>query len=149
MSKFIGRKRELYELAEEYAARRASLVVVGGRLRIGKTSLIEKFSQPYTFHKFMGLAPFPGMTAQTQRDEFSRKLMEEFDLFGIKNDDWATLFTILARQIARKSAVILLDEISWMAFDDNSFLSKLKTIWDDYFSKNEKLMLVLCGSVSS
>jgi len=43
----------------------------------------------------------------------------------------------------------LLDEISWMAIDDPSFPSKLKTIWDDCFSKNAKLMLVLCGSVSS
>lgn len=36
-----------------------------------------------------------------------------------------------------------------MAFDDPTFLAKLKTAWDDYFSKNPELTLILCGSVSS
>ncbi len=149
MTTFIGRSRELCELKEEYSAKRASLVVLNGRRRIGKTSLIEEFSKPFSLYKFTGLAPFPGITAQDQRNEFVRKLEEEFKLFGIKNDDWATLFTVLAKQVADKEAIILLDEISWMAIGDPGFLSKLKTIWDDCFSKNPKLMLVLCGSVSS
>ena len=149
MVQFIGRERELRELAQEYATNRASLVVISGRRRIGKTALIEQFGQSYTLYKFTGLAPSSGMTTQVQRDEFSRILETEFDLFGIKNDDWATLFILLARQVANKKVVILFDEISWMAHQDSSFLSKLKTVWDDYFSKNAKLMLVLCGSVSS
>ncbi len=149
MNKFIGRERELRELKEEHETNHASLVVVSGRRRIGKTSLIEAFGQKHTFYKFTGLAPSPGMTAHSQRNEFSRKLEEAFDLFGIKNDDWGTLFTVLAKKTADTEVIILLDEISWMAHGDNSFLSKLKTVWDDYFSKNTKLMLVLCGSVSS
>lgn len=149
MAKFIGRVRELRELEHEFTANRASLVVVSGRRRIGKTALIEQFGHSRPFYKFTGLAPFPEMTAQMQRNEFSRKLQELFNLYAIKDEDWATLFTILAKEVADKEAIILFDEISWMAYNDSSFLSKLKTIWDDYFSKNKKLMLILCGSVSS
>src|SRR5438034_1198444 len=132
MDQFIGREQELRELKEENAANRTSLVVVSGRRRIGKTTLIEAFSQSLILYKFTGLAPFPGMSAQSQRDEFCRKLEEIFGLFGIRNDDWGTLFTVLAKKVENMEVVILFDEISWMAYGDNSFLSKLKTVWDDY-----------------
>ncbi len=149
MTVFIGREPELQGLEEEFSANRASLVVLNGRRRIGKTSLIEEFSKPYTLYKFTGLAPFPGITGEDQRKEFVRKLQESFGLYGISSDDWATLFTLLAKQVEGQKVIILFDEISWMAIGDASFLSKLKTIWDDFFSKNDQLMLVLCGSVSS
>ena len=47
-----------------------------------------------------------------------------------------------------KRAVVLLDEISWMAYYDKTFPEVLKTAWDDLFKKHSKLVLVLCGSVS-
>lgn len=36
-----------------------------------------------------------------------------------------------------------------MATRDKTFLGKLKNAWDLYFSKNPKLILILCGSISS
>src|SRR6185312_13393374 len=85
----------------------------------------------------------------TQRDEFSRLLSQQTGLPKITSDDWGTLLQLLARETSRGRAIILLDEISWMAHGDPTFLSKLKTAWDVHFSKNPKLMLILCGSVSS
>ena len=126
MKSFVGRKRELYELAAEYQTNRASLVVIKGRRRIGKTTLIEHFSQGKNFYKFTGLAPHVGMTAQTQRNEFCRKLEEFFQLFAIKNDDWATLFTVLAKQVADQHAIILFDKISWLADGDSTIKLILK-----------------------
>ena len=41
MTKFIGRERELADVNAEFSARRPSLVVVYGRRRIGKSTLLQ------------------------------------------------------------------------------------------------------------
>lgn len=42
---FIGRKRELRELEERYQSGRFEMGVIYGARRIGKTSLLKKFSE--------------------------------------------------------------------------------------------------------
>ena len=42
-----------------------------------------------------------------------------------------------------------MDEISWMGKFDPSFPGELKYAWDNRFAKKPKLIVVLCGSVSS
>jgi uncharacterized protein len=54
MTSFIGRKREL-QLLEELFERIASLAVVKGRWRIGKTRLIEEFAKKHKFIALSGL----------------------------------------------------------------------------------------------
>ena len=36
----------------------------------------------------------------------------------------------------------------WIAGKDPDFLGKLKIAWDQHFSKNSELILILCGSIS-
>jgi AAA+ ATPase superfamily predicted ATPase len=147
---FIGRKNELKALNNLLHRQSTSLVVVKGRRRIGKSQLINKFAEGKTFYQFTGLPPNKkGITAQMQRDEFSRQMGEQFKLSGIKANDWGDLFTLVARYVENEPAVILLDEISWMGSKDKNFLGKLKIVWDTHFSKNPNLILVLCGSVST
>lgn len=148
-SVFFGRNQELSELADLLKLPCASLVVMNGRRRIGKSRLIKEFASKYTYYSFSGLPPHKDMVAQDQRDEFSRLLKEQLGLPGIHSNDWGDLFTVLAKQVQKGRVIILLDEISWMAYGDADFLGKLKSVWDMHFSHNAKLMLVLCGSVSS
>lgn len=42
-----------------------------------------------------------------------------------------------------------MDEASWMGHYDSTFPEVLKTAWDDLFSKHDKLVVVICGSVST
>jgi len=149
MENFIGRKQELLELKHVYEGRTASLVVIKGRRRIGKSRLIAEFASQYKFYPFMGLAPRKGQTAQDQRNEFIRQFIAHFGFYVSHEEDWGNLFSLLAKQTQKGSIIILFDEISWMASNDLDFLGKLKIIWDLEFSKNNKLMLILCGSVSS
>ena len=94
------------------------------------------------------LLPVNGITAQDQRDEFARKLREQFGIPEVTTDDWGQLFTFLAREVKNGRVILFLDEISWMASDDKTFLGKLKNVWEDHFAKNSKLILILCSSVS-
>ncbi len=149
---FVGRIKELNSLAKLLKKKNASLVVITGRRRIGKSRLIEEFANQnskYDFFRFSGLALTKEMTAQDQREEFARNLSKNFKLPKLKADDWGDLLDTLAEQCKKRKAIILLDEISWMGSKDQTFLPKLKNTWDLYFSKNSSLVLVLCGSVSS
>ncbi|MGH8295082.1 MAG: AAA family ATPase [Steroidobacteraceae bacterium] len=152
MNPFIGRAAELGELRSLGETPQSKLVIVEGRRRIGKSRLVEEFARGQRgrrFLQFVGLAPTPETTAQTQRDEFARQLSAQTDLPRLSSDDWATLFQLLGREVRRGRVLVLFDEISWMAHGDPTFLGKLKTAWDLHFSKSPRLMLILCGSVSS
>lgn len=138
MDGFIGRKQELAELKYVYEGRTASLVVIKGRRRIGKSRLIAKFASQYKFYPFMGLALRKGITAQDQRNEFIRQFKTHFGVFVDHEEDWGNLFSLLAKHTQTGNIIILFDEISWMASNDPDFLGKLKIIWDLQFSKNNK-----------
>jgi len=146
---FIGREAELQSLRDLLKKKMASLVVIKGRRRIGKTRLIEEFARGKRFLRFAGLAPAEAITSQDQRNEFSRLLSQQTHLPAIQTEDWGVLFSLLADQAKSGRVIILLDEITWIAHNDPLFLSKLKNAWELYFQKNTQLILVLCGSISA
>lgn len=148
-SPFIGRKTELSDLNLLLSKKSASLIVVRGRRRIGKSRLIEEFAKDKRFIQFSGIPPTEDITSQSQRDVFARQLGQQFGLPGLHATDWSDLFTLLANQTKEGRVVVLFDEISWMGSKDPTFLGKLKNAWDMEFKKNQELILVLCGSIST
>jgi len=146
---FVGRQNEIDQLNALLGKKQASLVVVKGRRRVGKSRLVQEFAQQKRFYKFVGLAPHPGIDAQDQRDAFAKKLAQYTGLPVVKTDDWSDLFTLLAREVRSGRVIVSLDEISWMAMGDDTFLPKLKNAWDDEFLNNSKLILIICSSIST
>jgi len=146
---FVGREEELKELSALLNKKSASLIVVRGRRRVGKSRLIEEFAKGKRFLPFAGIPITEKTTAQSQRDVFAGQLGENLNLQGVTATDWSTLFSLLAQSVRQGQVVILLDEISWMGSKDPDFLGKLKHAWDTAFKKNPQLILVLCGSVST
>lgn len=146
---FIGREDALEQLNSLLNKRVASLAVIRGRRRVGKSRLAEQFSEGMKFYRFSGLPPDSGVTAQDQRDEFALRLSLQCQTPEVQADDWSKLFFLLAQQVSGGRVIILFDEITWMAQDDPTFLSKLKNAWELYFCKNSKLILLFCGSVSA
>ncbi|MEN8236606.1 MAG: ATP-binding protein, partial [Pseudomonadota bacterium] len=149
MAAFIGRNTELSDLNRFLRKQTASLIVVKGRRRIGKSRLIEEFGKKERIYSFIGLPPGQETTAQSQRDDFVRQLSRFFHVPPLRGEDWSDLFYFLAMQVQEGRVIILLDEISWMGSKDPDFLGKLKSAWDLYFKKNDQLILILCGSISS
>ncbi|MDP6354223.1 MAG: AAA family ATPase [Planctomycetota bacterium] len=150
--RFIGRDYELETLQGLVEKQAASLVVITGRRRIGKSRLIEEFAErngKYRHASISALAPQPGITPELQKKAFAEQMQREMGMPPVQHADWLDLFTHLARATEKKKWIVLLDEISWMAKDDPEFLPKLKIAWDLHFKKNPKLILFLCGSVSS
>lgn len=146
---FTGRKQELDDLRGLLDKKSASLVVIRGRRRIGKSSLVDRFATGMTYFAFTGLPPEKDTTAKSQREEFARQLKVLLGLPGLKADDWGDLFTVLAKSLPKGKVIVMLDEITWMGSKDPTFLGKLKIVWDLYLSKMSNLILILCGSISS
>jgi len=146
---FVGRTKELARLKDLTNKRSASLVVVQGRRRIGKSRLVQEFAKDYRFLSFAGIAPNTNTDSQKQKDEFARQLSANLNYTALRSGDWADLFSSLARETSKGKVVILFDEISWMAEKSSDFLGKLKNTWDLEFKENPELILILCGSVSS
>ena len=139
IAKFIGRKEELQILKGLFNRRSASLIVIKGRRRIGKSRLLEEFSKAFQkSFKFSGLPPKKELeptTSQSQRDEFAIRLAKQTNTSDFNKDDWTELFWHLANYTKHGRVLIIFDEISWMGSKDPNFLGKLKNAWDLSFKK--------------
>lgn len=147
-----GRLNELNELNKLLLKETSSLVVVKGRRRIGKSTLIQFFGDQNKryFLEFSGLAPRFKQSNQDQINQFTFQFNQQFRLKKEPFKDWNEAFAELAKRINKKQkTIILFDEISWMGAHDPDFSGKLKIAWDSNFKKNKNLVLVLCGSVST
>lgn len=149
---FIGREDDVLELMALWRKRTSSLVVVSGRRRIGKSTLVERFADASKcrFVEIAGLAPDKEMTNQKQLDHFCERLSRQTGVPEVKVDGWAKAFDLLSAAVKGTArTVVFLDEISWMGHYDPSFAALLKDAWDLHFSKRPNLILVLAGSVSA
>ena len=146
---FVGREHEMRLLREFQKRRTAGLVVCRGRRRIGKSTLIEEFGKGQRFFEFYGLAPREGIANEHQLKHFGQLVGTAFGLPALRFDNWHEALSTLAGLTAKGKAIVLLDEISWLASRDRDFAGKLKGIWDTKFKKNDRLILILCGSVTS
>jgi uncharacterized protein len=86
-SQFIGREAEMTRLEGLLDKKSASLIVVRGRRRIGKSGLLAEFGKEMKSYFFSGNPPVRKTTAQTQRNDFARRL-ERAGVRGVKPDDW-------------------------------------------------------------
>ena len=148
---FFGRDYYLNRLKELLAKPIASVVTCRGRRRVGKSTLFEEFARRNgcRFLKIEGLAPKADIKDRDQRAAFGSQLALQADLPELVPDSWLKAFHLLNGVIRDDTwTVVLLDEISWMGHDAPEFPGDLRVAWDNYFKKHNRLILVLCGSVS-
>ncbi len=146
---FIGRKKELEGLRGLLRSKIASLAIIKGRRRIGKSRLAREFAKDFTHaYTFVGLAPTKGIVDHHQR-EFFMAQMEQQGVLQQSGQRWIDLFLDVATHCAHGRVLIIFDEISWMGSHDPTFLGQLKTAWDEHFSNNPELVLLLSGSQST
>ena len=149
---FYGRQDELSALNDLWLKASSSFVVCSGRRRVGKSTLVEEFASrsKCRFIEIVGLAPDVGLGNKSQIRNFCERLAAQTNTKPAMATCWAQAFDALAAAMKGTGRlVVFLDEISWMGAFDKSFPALLKTAWDTQFSKRDKLVFVVCGSVSS
>jgi len=151
MPLYVGREEETAELLQLQRKRGASLVVLKGRRRIGKSTFIRQCAKHFDhFLAFEGLAPRAGLTHREQLAAFAEQLAQQTSLPKVSIDNWPQALQLLSSVMpATGSTLLLLDEISWMSIGDRDFAGHLKSAWDVQLSRHSRLIVVLCGSVSS
>ncbi|WP_191996896.1 ATP-binding protein [Bifidobacterium platyrrhinorum] len=147
---FIGREDDLEQLQERYQARKAQMVFVYGRRRVGKTELLTRFSngKPTVFFAAQNA------TKEEQLASFSR-LMFEAGAPGKdylrQYPDWESALSELARMPEPSNGarrLIVFDEFPYLVKSDPSLPSVLQNLWD-HMLRNTNLMIVICGSAMS
>ena len=140
---FFGREKELLTLNKLYDENIFQMVVMYGRRRIGKTTLISEFISDKHAIFF---------TAQEVNDsinlsQFSKKI---YSFFGAPEEtgafsSWNDAFSFLAKKAKEKQFVLAFDEFPYAVSANRSLKSILQTAIDHEF-KDTGLFLILCGS---
>ena len=150
---FYGRYYYINLLEELLKKPLSSVVTCRGRRRVGKSTLFEEFARRNgcRFLKLEGRAPGEGVGDREQREAFGLQLAEQSPLPRLTPEDWPQAFKLLDSVLFERPewTVLLLDEISWMGGSSKTFASDLKIAWDNHLKKHERLIMVICGSVSS
>ena len=149
---FVGRKDILADLETLWRKRTSSIVACRGRRRIGKSTLFREFSRQAAdaYIEIEGLPPSAEMTNQKELDHFAAMLADQTTVEYRSPVRWYEAFSMLERAIDdSKRTVIMLDEISWMGKYDDTFPGVLRSAWESLFHRHDRLILVVCGSVSS
>jgi AAA+ ATPase superfamily predicted ATPase len=147
--KFIGRYDELAQINAAQQSGEAALIVVYGRRRVGKTTLIEQAFRECRLLKFEGIE---GKPAAFQISQFMATLRQHFPKAKILRaapTTWTESFELLADCVAKGKWTIYLEQLQWMASYQPDLISEFKPIWDNRLRRNPALIVVLCGSLPS
>ena len=145
MKKFVNRTEELRFLESEYKREEASLVVIYGRRRVGKTSLIKEFIKDKKALYFLATEESIDMNLDFFKN-LAAEHMNNALLKEAKLDRWEPVFDALVQEGERQ--VIIIDEFQYLGKSDASFPSVFQRIWDQQL-KDKSIMVILCGSLIS
>lgn len=145
---FIGRERDLKIVRQELDAPRASLVIVYGRRRIGKSTFLEHATEGRPSVYFQSTRLEEALNITALKDDIAQALGPDPELDGI--DDWLSLFYHLARRAQeRQGLVVILDEFPYLSDGNPALPSVIQKFWDSGAPTRGHLKLVLCGSMIS
>jgi len=151
MSKVVGRKSQQKEMMALLNLPKSSFLAVTGRRRVGKTFLIDQTYADNMCFTATGIQN-QGMAAQIVN--FTQKLLEySKQAIATSPQNWQEVFILFKAYLGSlpkdKKQVIFLDEVPWMSTARSGFIQFLAHLWNDYLSKEEHFILVICGSATS
>ncbi len=142
---FVDRQSELAVLERE-SRRDSSFVVIYGRRRTGKTSLIQNFIEDKPAIYFLATEE-PEIV---QRSRFQRLLFENSHDKILQDYErplkWESLFVSLSRMSGK--IILVIDEFQYLAGVYEAFPSVLQHGWDEILRESGS-MVILCGSLVS
>ena len=138
---FIARKKELAELKTEFSSNKKSAVLVYGKRRIGKSTLIKEASKDFdgiVVNHLCVKSSFEG-----NLDLLTRSIMISLELPEMKFSTVFDLFSFVNKQ--NKKILIILDEYQYLkeSLKEGEVDSYMQGVID---SLSENVKIVFCGS---
>lgn len=143
---FIGRTSELATLNAELE-HGSGFVVIYGRRRVGKTTLIKEFIKDKRAFYFLATTESEAQSMKRFAGVLSRTTKNPM-LSKVTFSDWLDLFQVVADDHPDEKKVLVIDEFPYLVKTNPDFPSILQNAWDEVL-KDHNVMLVLCGSLIS
>ena len=147
MVHFVDREQEMNTLQNEYDRNGSALVVLYGRRRVGKTTLITEFVKNKKALFFLASEEAEALN----RNAFREKVAEFIDSNLLRSADiknWDVLFKAIVDTPFHSKPVIVLDEFQYLGKANPAFPSIFQRIWEEIL-KEKSVMVILCGSLIS
>ena len=147
MKHFVDREQEMETLQNEYEREGSSLVVLYGRRRVGKTTLISEFIKDKKALFFLASEE----SEAQNRTAFKEKTAEFINNEILKNEEvksWDILFKTIIQTSFDSKPVIVIDEFQYLGKANPAFPSIFQRIWEEIL-KDRAVMVILCGSLIS
>ena len=139
---FVGRGQEMQTLERLYRKDSFECVVIYGRRRVGKTTLINEFIRDKQAIFYSGV----DSNEQQNLDMISSCIWETKEMRSHASfHSWVDVLEEICNMAKEKRLVLVLDEFPYLA---NSFsgISSLLATWIDQHFMKTKLFLIICGS---
>ncbi|HBG34007.1 MAG TPA: AAA family ATPase [Holosporales bacterium] len=150
----VGRKKELAILKQMLTSKASEFLAIYGRRRVGKTFLIRSFFEEQNVLFFNTTGAKDGLLAEQIRHftkEIGRVFYKGVQLKEPK--DWDATFEMLTDAFKvipkAKKIVLFFDEFPWMASKNSRLLQTLEYYWNQHWSRDKRIKLVICGSSAS
>ena len=145
---FVGRSRELQVLNNLWESSKATLLILYGRRRVGKTRLLTHWLQQRADGGLYWVAEPSSSLSQLR--SFSQALMGFMDPEAEIPSDftfstWELAFRQLSLYAQGKRVAVFIDEVTYVIDVDPEFVGVLQKVWDRWLS-DSNLMLALAGS---
>lgn len=138
----IGRIQEMNQLERMYTSARFEFMVMYGRRRIGKTTILQEFSKTHKTIFFSAQEKNDTLNLQ----DFSRLVQEYFDGNYIASfANWEDALNYLGKKAQDQRTVLIIDEFPFLA-ETNSSIKSILQHKIDHDWKERNLFLILCGS---
>lgn len=147
MEQFIDRESEMETLQSEYDRKGSSLVIMYGRRRVGKTTLISQFIKDKKALFFLASEE----SEAQNRNAFKDKTADFIENELLKNADiknWEIIFKAITDTSFNSKPVIVIDEFQYIGKSNPAFPSIFQRIWEETL-KDKSIMVILCGSLIS
>lgn len=147
MNRFVDREEELETLQNEYGRDGSALVILYGRRRVGKTTLISEFIKDKKALFFLASEESEAQNRNAFREKTAEFLGSDL-LRSADVKNWDVLFKAIMDADFPQKPVIVLDEFQYLGKADPAFPSVFQRIWEEIL-KNKPVMVILCGSLIS
>ena len=138
----IGRQNELGVLNALYHSGRFEYLVMYGRRRVGKTTLLQEFAKG----KEAVFFPAREKNDALNLHDFSQLVQIKYDgAFIASFEGWKDAFEYIDRKTTKRTLIII-DEFPFIAEENPSVKSILQHAIDHLWKNNRNIFLILCGS---
>ena len=147
MKRFVDREQEMNTLQREYERNGSSLVVLYGRRRVGKTTLISEFIKDKKALFFLASEESESQNRLAFQEKTAEFLGSDL-LRNVEVKSWDVLFKAIMDAPFDSKPVIVLDEFQYLGKANPAFPSIFQRIWEEIL-KDKNIMVILCGSLIS